>query len=99
MRLYHRTSAAVAAAILAGGFEDRGDFLTRSVRSEGGVWLSDSPLAWQAPGLEATLSVEIPDRVVVDFEQPMRSGVREFLVPAEIVNRYRPAKLLAEEDR
>jgi hypothetical protein len=96
VRLYHRTSAQAVEAILAGGFEDRGDFLTRSVRSDGGVWLSDGPLRWHAPWLDATLSVEIPSWVVADFEQPMKSGVREFLGPAEIVNRYGSAAVVDE---
>lgn len=91
VRLYHRTDCAAAEAIITGGFADRGDFLTRSLRAEGGVWLSDNPLPWQAPGLEATLSVDIPAEVVAEFEQPVkRKGLREFLVPAEIVNRYGP---------
>jgi len=96
MRLYHRTSAEAAEAILTGAFDDRGDFLTRSVRSEGGVWLSDTSLPNAYGG--TVLSVEIPARVVAEFEQPMkRRGVREFLVPADIVNRYGPA-LVVEDD-
>jgi hypothetical protein len=36
-KVYHRTNPAAVEAIIAHGFEDRGDFLTRSVRAEGGV--------------------------------------------------------------
>lgn len=98
MRLYHRTGRSAAEAIVAQGFEDRGDFLTRSVRTEGGVWLSDEPLPWQAPGLEATLSIEIPVEIVAGFEQPVkRKGLREFLVPADIVNRYGPPSIVEQE--
>jgi hypothetical protein len=96
MVLYHRTNH--PEVVLASGFEDRGDFLTRSLLPEGGVWLSDQPLH-DAYG-ETVLSIEIPASVVAEFEQPMKSkGVREFLLPAEIVNRYGPAQVVDEDAR
>ena len=90
-----------AAEILSEGSENRGDFLTRSVRPRGGVWLSDKPLPWRVKAVpRIVLSVEIPDYVVAEFEQPMKQrGIREFLVPAEVVNQHCPPKVVVRDDR
>ena len=54
-----------------------------------GVWLADRPLDENegATG-DAVLFVEIPDEVVAPFEWVQDIGYREFLVPAEVANRY-----------
>lgn len=94
MILYHRTPA--GAAILAGGFRDgHGHFLTANEYS--GVWLANTPLraADGAPG-DDLLVVEIPEAAIAEYEWieevPWRASetdrYREWLVPAEIVNRY-----------
>ncbi len=87
MRLYHRTDA--KDTILAEGFTDaEGDYLTE--RLHGGVLLTDRILdsAEVAAG-EDVLDLEIPEEIVAPFEWIEGvKGYREFLVPAEIVNRY-----------
>ena len=84
MRLYHRTAA--KDAILADGFTDAdGDYLTE--RLHGGVLLTDR-LDEGAVG-EEVIDLEIPEEIVAPFEWiEQAKGYREFLVPAEIVNRY-----------
>jgi hypothetical protein len=87
MRLYHRTDA--KDAILAEGFTDaQGDYLTE--RLHGGVWLTDRILdSNEGAASEDVLDLEIPEEIVAPFEWIEEDkGYREFLVPAEIVNRY-----------
>jgi hypothetical protein len=87
MRLYHRTDA--RDAILADGFTDaEGDYLTD--RIHGGVWLRDRILdANEGTAGEDVLDLEIPEEIVAPFEWVEEdTGYREFLVPAEIANRY-----------
>lgn len=88
MRLYHRTDA--RDAILAEGFTDaEGDYL--SERIHGGVWLSDRILDANEGVVtgEDVLDLEIPEEVVAPYEWIEEDkAYREFLVPAEIANRY-----------
>jgi hypothetical protein len=87
MRLYHRTDA--KDAILAEGFTDAdGDYLTE--RLHGGVLLTDRILdVNEGAAGEDVLDLEIPEEIVAPFEWIEEDkGYREFLVPAEIVNRY-----------
>jgi hypothetical protein len=89
MRLYHRTTKAAAEAILRDGFRNgRGSYLT--AQEHEGVWVSDQPLdANEGAGGSALLSVEIPEDVVAQYEwAEVGRGFREFLVPAEVVNRH-----------
>ncbi len=103
MQLFHTTYA--ADAILAEGFRDgEGTYLTEQVWR--GVWLADRPLdANEGAHGDAVLVVEIPEEVIAPYEWiedysdiPAEwidsNGIRrEFLVPAEIVNRYGPPQL------
>jgi len=84
--VYHRTNA--ASQILDDGFRDgSGRYLTDRVWR--GVWLSDRPLDENEGATGNTvLFVEIPDEVVARFEWVQDIGYREFLLPAEIANRY-----------
>jgi hypothetical protein len=100
MLLYHTTYA--AKAILAEGFRDgEGTYLTDQVWR--GVWLADRPLdANDGAYGDTVLVIEVPEEVVTPYEwiedysdipEEWRasSGIRrEFLLPAEIVNRYGP---------
>ena len=96
MRLYHKTSA--ADSILAHGFKDSyGPYLTNQIY--GGVWLSDRPLdVNEGADGDTLLSLEIPDEVVGKYEW-IEDGktYREFLVPAETVNRYGPVQVEKED--
>ena len=92
MKLYHKTFA--ADSILAHGFMDsEGRYMTDTVYR--GVWLSDRPLDDNegADG-DTLLSLEIPDEIVEKYEW-IEDGkpYREFLVPAETVNRYGPVRV------
>ena len=78
--------------ILTEGFRDaEGTYLTATVHR--GVWLADRSLDWNDAGFDASdlsiIEVEIPEEAVTPYEwvEEGRSH-REFLVPAEIVNRY-----------
>jgi hypothetical protein len=93
MKLYHGTTAASASAILAEGFRDAGGFYGTLTYREG-VWLSDQLLDINegAEG-EVYLVVLIPEKALVDFEWIREgAGYREWLAPADVVNRYRVAR-------
>lgn len=91
MRLYHRTESSYAATILAHGFADgAGMDMT--------VWLSDRPLDINegAHG-DAILLVELPEEEIVEFEWVEdEKPYREWLIPAQIVNRSQVR--IVEED-
>ena len=88
MKLFHTTDA--ADAILSEGFRDgEGLYMTRELFR--GVWLADRPLD-ENEGAKGgdVLMLDIPEAAVAEYEwkQEISFGYREFLVPAEIVNRY-----------
>jgi hypothetical protein len=86
MKLYHRTSAAVAKTILREGFRDGiGTYLTD--RGWKGVWLSNVPLDTNegAEG-DTLLQVELSEVDIADFEWVEEGkGYREWLVPARMI--------------
>jgi hypothetical protein len=92
MKLYHSTPTPIVEAIEAEGFRDaEGNYLTTNLYR--GVWLGDRPIDWNDAGFTeedmSCLTVEIPEEVVAPFEWiEEHKGYREFLVPAEVVNRY-----------
>lgn len=101
MLLYHSTIPEAAVAILRGGFRDStGYYLTSQLWT--GVWLSDKPLDPNEGAKGDTLIVvEMPESEVLPYEwvqEPFEDWqgklftppYREFLIPAELVNRYRP---------
>jgi hypothetical protein len=93
MKLYHRTYQ--AEAILANGFSD-GEGLYMTGKPWRGVWLTDQP---QSSGEESwgdvVLMVELPEHVADNFEwTEVEKEYREFLIPAELVNRYGPPRRL-----
>jgi len=87
MKVYHRTRA--AASIVRNGFKDgEGSYMTS--QDHRGVWISDEPLGANEGAFgELVFVVEIPEAVVAGFEWAEEGkGYREFLIPAEILNRY-----------
>lgn len=95
MLLYHRTNE--AAAILAEGFRDgRGRYMTAVEFS--GVWLSDRPLDFnEGAAGDTLLTVEVPEQAIIDYEWAEDGKpYREFLVPAEVVNRYGRPQVVTE---
>lgn len=97
MKLFHRTP--FAESILKNGFRDgEGTYMTGVMHC--GVWLSDRPLDFgQGAKGEDLFLLDIPEDEMSPFEW-IEDGkpYREFLVPAEIVNRYGPPELIDEDD-
>ena len=93
-RAYHRTSGAVADAILSGGFRDR-EATWGTGETFRGVWVTlerpwDLAVAGTADSGELVLLViEAPEAVVATYEWlEDDKGYREALVPADVLNRY-----------
>jgi hypothetical protein len=96
---YHVTNGEAAAAILARGFEDaEGTFGTGELFR--GVWISATPLsANEGAHGDHLLAVEISEELVAEFEWiEDENPIREFLVPAEVLNAHGHTRLL-EVDR
>jgi hypothetical protein len=96
VNVWHRTSA--AKTILAEGFRDaEGYYLTRSLHR--GVWVSDVPLDINdgAAG-DTLLSLDVPEHELDECEW-IEEGkpYREFLVPADVLNRYGPPVIEGED--
>lgn len=96
MILYHRTPA--AKDIMEKGFKDsESNYLTN--RKWSGVWLSDRPLdSNEGAKGNQVLTVEIPDEVISEYEWVNEGFTyREFLVPAELVNRYDKPEMFEDD--
>ena len=57
-----------------------------------GVWLFDDPIGWNPnpDGTNLLLAVEIPEEAISKYECVTTAIVREFFVPASVVNFYGP---------
>jgi hypothetical protein len=97
VRLFHRTTAGRARAILASGFKDGvGTYLTD--QEWRGVWLSNVPLDEGAGGDTLLLEVRIARPWVARYEWKERGSThREFLVPARVLNARASVRLQDEE--
>ena len=98
MRLFHITATADAEAILKEGFRDgTGHYLTDQEWT--GVWVSTEPFDGYDADAKTLFTIEIPEDVISEFEwvQPgMR--LREFLVPAALLNSYGPPVVTGDYD-
>jgi hypothetical protein len=97
MRLFHRTSA--ADEILRNGFRDgQGSYMTDAILS--GVWLSAVPLDFnEGAAGDAVLEVQLPDALALEYEVVEEDKpYREFLIPADVLNRHGQTRLLSEEE-
>ena len=101
MRLYHRTTGAGAAAILADGFRD-GASPHPADQEWAGVWLADRPPAGGVGAAsEALLVVELtlPAAALAAYEWAEGGKPRgEFLLPAELLNAHGMAWLAGAFD-
>jgi hypothetical protein len=96
VRVFHRTSSGQQS--IQGGFRDgRGTYLTTKVWE--GVWLSDVPLdPREGADGDDVLVIGMPENVVEEYEWVEEGKpYREFLVPAEVVNRY-PVRFADDDD-
>ena len=96
MKLYHKTNA--AAEIIRNGFKDgTGNYM--STQEFSGVWLSNYPLTiHEGADGETLLMIEIPESRVIEFEWiEDEKPYREFLIPADVVNKYGSPVLIDEE--
>jgi hypothetical protein len=88
LSLYHRTTAAVAEAVLNAGFIDgKGQYLTAAMHR--GVWLSNRPLnSSEGADGDTLLEVSVPPAAVATHEW-VEDGkpYREWLVPAEALQK------------
>ena len=95
MFLYHRTFA--AKRILAEGFRDKtGTYMTDQEFT--GVWFSDTPLSVnEGAAGDVVLAIEVPDELVAEYEW-IEDGkpYREWLIPAELVNRFGPPAVVED---
>jgi hypothetical protein len=100
MIFYHRTTEASARSILHEGFRDSvGYFLTSQKHK--GVWLSDVPLDCNAGAKgDVLLRVEMPMRGLKKRYEWIEDGkpYREWLVPAELLNRQAKVSVEVEAD-
>jgi hypothetical protein len=99
MKLYHRTTASRAEAILRDGFKDgTGHYLTDQLHS--GVWLSNEPLDCNEG---ATGDVLLEVEGLIDAELAAYEWVeegktyREWLIPAAIVNTKATVRIVDDE--
>lgn len=100
MKFFHTTWAHAADSIEAAGFRDgEGTYGTSNVYA--GVWVADKVLGINEHGgdVDTILVLEIPEAELVEFEW-VEDGkpYREFLVPAELLNRHGIERRLSFED-
>ena len=97
MKLYHRTYH--HQAIMERGFRDgQGNYMTGDTHR--GVWVSDRPLdSNEGAHGDVILTIEAPESEIAPFEWVEEGKTyREFLVPADILNRFRVAELCLRLD-
>jgi hypothetical protein len=94
MRIFHSAVNASVAVIVREGFKDDeekylSDFAWR------GVWVSDRPVHVEnAPGC-ALLTLEVPTELFEEYEWVQEGAAyRGSLIPATILNRYGPPRLV-----
>ncbi len=105
MILFQFVGDRTAEAILNGGFQDLPfQDLTEDGQIIKGVWLFDSPDGWKEEPSRVSvgvgkvmLTVEIPEDALSGHEIMMMDDepeIREFLVPAALVNSFGPPKIV-----
>ena len=98
MRFFHITDNANAGAILKEGFRDATkQYLTDQEWT--GVWVSTEPIEGYNADTKTIFAIEIPEDVISEFEW-VQPGIRlrEFLVPAALLNSYGPPVVTDDYD-
>jgi hypothetical protein len=99
MRLYHTTNA--AEAIIQEGFRDSvGYFGLSDGKVRRGVFFASEPVdANEGAKGDQVLGIDIPDKIALKYEWVEEGATfREFCIPARIVNRYGPPRLLSDDE-
>ena len=102
MRLFHIANNTNAEAILKDGFRDVMGY-HHAGQEWTGVWVSSEPLDWsqrQYLNKANTLfAIEIPEDVISEFEWAEEGKlIREWLIPAELLNSYGPPVVANDYD-
>jgi hypothetical protein len=95
VRVFHTTYA--AKTILSEGFRDAtGKYMTPDEYT--GVWVADRPVdVNEGASGNVVLCLDVPEVVLAKYEWiEDRKGYREFLVPAEALNRFGPPQVHQE---
>jgi len=102
MRLFHIANTANAEAILKDGFRDVMGY-HHAGQEWTGVWVSSEPLDWSQRQYlneaNTLFAIEIPEDVISKFEWVEEGKtIREWLVPASLLNQYGPAVVTDDAD-
>ena len=102
MRLFHIANTANAEAILKDGFRDVMEY-HHAGQEWTGVWVSSEPLDWSQRQYlneaNTLFAIEIPEDVISKFEWVEEGKtIREWLVPASLLNQYGPAVVTDDAD-
>ena len=94
MRLFHIANNTNAEAILKDGFRDVMGY-HHAGQEWTGVWVSSEPLDWSQRQYlneaNTLFAIEIPEDVISEFEWAEEGKlIREWLIPAELLNSYGP---------
>lgn len=88
MKLYHRTSAESADAIVISGFKDSTDKYM-SNEDQAGVWLSNTPLdpnEGTQDGPLLLVELALSEQELTKYEWIQGNSYREWLIPADLIN-------------
>ena len=102
MRLFHIANNTNAEAILKDGFRDVMGY-HHAGQEWTGVWVSSEPLDWSQRQYlneaNTLFAIEIPDDVISEFEWAEEGKlIREWLIPAELLNSYGPPVVANDYD-
>ena len=103
MRLFHIANNTNAEAILKDGFRDVMGY-HHAGQEWTGVWVSSEPLDWSQRQYlneaNTLFAIEIPEDVISEFEWAEEGKlIREWLIPAELLNSYGPPVVANDYDK
>ena len=102
MRLFHIANNTNAETILKDGFRDVMGY-HHAGQEWTGVWVSSEPLDWSQRQYlneaNTLFAIEIPEDVISEFEWAEEGKlIREWLIPAELLNSYGPPVVANDYD-